>query len=501
VFRSLQARLTLSHVAIILICLVLVGLAALVLLRGYQRNQIYRSLEDRAVLISRLASNEIVLRRLSPQEAIRRLMREPGQDRELFASLYLLDLEGQVIAGSNNRLTGQRFEGLAVTAESAPQWPVRGLRQLESEERVLWVAQPVWRHSEAPRPEGVEGDTGSREMVYILLLTAPNRGAVVAATDLLPRLLWAGVVALVVSFVIAALMAYSIAHPLERIAQAAEEIAAGNYNQQLDISTPQEVARLAASFNRMASQVQATLQSQRDLVANVSHELKTPLTSIQGFSQALLDGTASDEQSRGQAAAIIHEEAGRMRRLVEELLELARLEAGQVTLAREPVDVVELLRTCVARFAPGSDQGGVVVEVQAPPSLPPVIGDLDRLEQVFGNLVGNAITAVMSSSVGMSDRQARVVLRAEQQDGLVVCSVTDNGPGIPAEHLSRIFERFYQVDGSRRREELSPTGRGGAGLGLAIAREIVQAHGGQIAVESVEGLGTRFIVRLPAHLK
>lgn len=192
-----------------------------------------------------------------------------------------------------------------------------------------------------------------------------------------------------------------------------------------------------------------------------------------------------------------------MRRLVDELLDLARLEAGQVTLAREPVDVAELLRACVARLAPQTDQSGVVVEVQAPPSLPPVIGDCDRLEQVFSNLVGNAITAVMSSRVGMADGHrgtARVVLCAEQQDGLVVCSVTDNGPGISAEDLSRIFERFYQVDKSRRREGRPPVGRGGAGLGLAIAREIVQAHGGQIAVESVEGLGTRFVVQLPAHL-
>jgi len=176
-----------------------------------------------------------------------------------------------------------------------------------------------------------------------------------------------------------------------------------------------------------------------------------------------------------------------MRRLVDELLDLARLEAGQVTLAREPVDIADLLRACAARFASVADQAGIGVEVQAPSLLPLVVGDPDRLGQVFGNLVDNAIKHSAGAPGG-----GRVALRAEQQDRMVVCSVTDNGPGIPADDLPRVFERFYQVDKSRAR------GRSGAGLGLAIVKEIVQAHGGRITVESVEGLGTRFAVYLPA---
>jgi signal transduction histidine kinase len=284
-------------------------------------------------------------------------------------------------------------------------------------------------------------------------------------------------------------MAYSIARPLDRIAQAAEEIAAGNYDQQLDISTPTEVARLAMSFNSMSRRVKATLLSQRDLVANVSHELKTPLTSIQGFSQALLDGTASDVAAQERAASIIHEEAGRLRRLVDELLDLARLEAGEVTLAHEPVHLAELLQDCAARFAPQLELGGVVLEVDASPSLSPVAGDRDRLGQVFVNLVDNAL-----KHAGNVPGGGRVMVRASEKDGRVTCSVMDNGPGIPADDLSRVFERFYRVDKSRARR------KSGVGLGLAIAREIVQAHGGQIGVESVEGLGTRFTVVLPAGI-
>ena len=274
--KSLQARLTLSYLLIIVICLILVGLTALLFLRGYQRDLIFRRLEDRAVLASRLVGG-IAQRRPLAEDAIIRLINEGVQGRDLPMSIYLLDTQGQVTAGSNNRLDGQRIEGLAVPegGETSLKWPVRGVRRLAQGDQILYVGEPVWHL----------GESGSREVAYILLLTAPNRGGLAAAAELLPRLFWAGLVALVVSLVVAALMAYSIAHPLERIAQAAEQISAGNYDQQLSISTPAEVARLAASFNSMAGRVKATLQSQRDLVANVSHELKTPLTSIQGFSK------------------------------------------------------------------------------------------------------------------------------------------------------------------------------------------------------------------------
>lgn len=176
-----------------------------------------------------------------------------------------------------------------------------------------------------------------------------------------------------------------------------------------------------------------------------------------------------------------------MRRLVDELLDLARLESGQVTLAQEPVNVAELLGKCAARFAPQAEQAGSTVRMEVPALLPPVMGDADRLGRVFGNLVDNALKQIREAT-----GDGQVVLSAKQQDRWVVCSVTDNGPGIPTEALSRVFERFYQVDKSRAR-------RGsGAGLGLAIAQGIVEAHDGSIRVESVEGLGTRFIVELPA---
>lgn len=480
-FKSLQSRLTLSYVIVVVICLVLVSLAAWVLLRGYQRNVIYSRLADRSLLAPRLTS-EFLRRGALPDDTVDRvaqLMNRGGASR-IF--VYLLDAAGWVVAGSDDKLDGQHLQNLGLRQVPPPQWPVRGEWRVAAGDRLLYLAEPV--------PRAV--DEGQLAQAYVLLVAEHYPAVPVLRTalgDLLPRLAWAGAVALAVSIILAALIAYSISRPLDRIAKAAEEIAAGNYDQQLDISAPTEVARLAKSFNSMSRRVKATLQSQRDLVANVSHDLKTPLTSIQGFSQALLDGTASDDAAQKRAASIIHEEAGRMRRLVEELLDLARLEAGEVTLARELVNVAELLRDCAARFDPQSRQGSVALDVETPLSLPPVVGDLDRLGQVFGNLLDNALKHARHAPGG-----GRVTISAAEENGRIVCSVTDNGPGIPARDLSRVFERFYQVDKSRARRE------SGVGLGLAIAQQIVQAHGGQIGVESVEGLGTRFRVELPVRV-
>ncbi|MGD2206238.1 MAG: HAMP domain-containing sensor histidine kinase [Anaerolineae bacterium] len=477
-FKSLQARLMLSYLLIILVCLALVGLAAWVLLRGYQRSLIFSRLNDRTVLAARLAG-ELLRRGASPQIVVGRLTDQISRGGELRLSACLLEQGGGVVASSNDRICLPPFP--------VPAGPTRGEWQMAGGERLLYVAEPVPRDTEG-NPQGAS---------YVLVLAEPFPVVPVVRTalrDLLSRIVWAGAIALALSVIVAALIAYSIARPLDRIAEAAEEIAAGNYDQQLNISAPSEVTRLATSFNSMARQVKATLQSQRDFVANVSHDLKTPLTSIQGFSQALLDGTARDQAARKRAATVIHKEAGRMRRLVDDLLDLARLEAGHLTLAREPVDIREVLRVCVDRFGPQSRHSGVTLELEVPATLPPVLGDADRLGQVVGNLVDNAL-----KHAGSESEAGRVVLRAKQQDGLVICSVTDNGPGIPAQDLPRIFERFYQVDKSRaRREDASPPGiRSSAGLGLAITQEIVRAHGGQIGAESVEGLGTRFTVELP----
>lgn len=319
--------------------------------------------------------------------------------------------------------------------------------------------------------------------VGLIVLAVPRplaRPYDVLGTSLLRPLSQAGLIGLIVAVVLAVGVAASVARPLRRAAAAAHAIAAGDYSQRVPEHGADEAREMARAFNHMADEVQRVQQTQRDFLANAAHELKTPLTSIQGYSQAILDGAASDPD---HAAQIIYDEAGRMRRLVEDLLDLARIESGQAALRRELVDLVQLLEMVLDNFALRAAEKGVTLLREIFP-LPRVTGDSDRLAQVFTNLLDNAIAYTPSGG--------QVTVHTMQQGDGVAVRIKDNGPGIPAEDLDRIFERFYQVDKSRVRGA-----RKGTGLGLTISREIVEAHGGRIQAESQEGGGTCFTVWLP----
>lgn len=300
--------------------------------------------------------------------------------------------------------------------------------------------------------------------------------------ELLPLFFEGGLIALLLSLVAAFLIAHWIADPLQQVIGTARVMPSVKVGP-VEERGPREVRDLTRAFNSMVVRVQSSQRSQRDFVANVSHELKTPLTSIQGFAQALLDGTAESPDARRQAAEVIYNEAGRMHRLVLDLLDLARLDAGTADLQMAPLDLIAILNAAVEKFSLTVQKQGVSLKVEAASNLPVLIGDGDRLAQVFTNLVDNALK--------FTPRGGTVILRASSAGGEIQVSVSDTGAGIPTEALPHIFDRFYQADRARRGGE-----RHGAGLGLAIAREIVQAHGGRISVRS-GGAGTTFDVFLP----
>lgn len=297
---------------------------------------------------------------------------------------------------------------------------------------------------------------------------------------LLPPLIQAGIVGIVVAFILAALISRTIAKPLQRVAIGAKAVAKGDYGEHVPVSGPPEVRALAESFNVMTAEVRATHQAQRDFLANVSHDLKTPLTSIQGYSQAIIDGAARDPKN---AAQIIFEEAGRLNRMVVELTDLVRLEAGRLSMKSEAIDMSQLAAGVVQKLSVVAKQQGVSLDADTQP-LPHIAGDGDRLAQVLTNLVSNAIK--------FTPEGGRVKVTTRFADEGVVLMVQDTGKGIPPEELTRVFERFYQVDKARGPER-------GTGLGLAITQEIIEAHGGKISVYSKgENRGTTFRIWLPS---
>ena len=468
-FRSLNSRLLLSYVAVIVVCLVLVGLGLLLFAGSLWTRETFWRLEA-AAQATLLALRQTGPLETLPTERLRAQVLKAAEEQEM--RVLVLDARRTVQFDSEKAWEGEQLDLDEVARTPVAPGRVRGTFLAPTGRRGgrwIFAGQMVARRE------------GGRQ---IILFASPRwRMWGWFAENLVPPLVRAGAVALVLSILLALWVSRSVAAPLRRVAAAAEAIARGEAGTRAPVSGPQEVRALASSFNTMADRVEAARQSQRDFVANVSHELKTPLTSIQGFSQALLDGTASTPETAARAARVVHEEAERMRRMVDELLTLARFDAGQMVMARDPVELGPLLRACIEKLAPQAQAAEVTIDMDVPEQLV-VTGDADRLAQVFGNLLDNGVAHTPAGgSVAVAARRA-------DEGHFVEVTVTDTGRGIPADALPRIFERFYQVDKARRRSR-------GAGLGLAITKEIVEAHGGTITAESVVGLGSRFAVRLP----
>ncbi len=260
---------------------------------------------------------------------------------------------------------------------------------------------PFPRRNSLARTTQIAHDASGHLWLYTFKRLTPDRIVLVAAprpsvpvlsifTDqfLLP-VLEAGLIAFLLSLILAFAISRWVADPLQQVVQAAQAYPSGEI-QSLSPRGPHEVQDLTRAFNSMVARVESSQKSQREFVANVSHELKTPLTSIQGFAQAILDDTADTPESRTQAAQIIYNEAGRMHRMVLDLLDLARLESGTADLKMSSVDVQALLQNIVDKFTPQAQKAGVHLALEIPAGLPVLIGDGDRLAQVFTNLVDNA---------------------------------------------------------------------------------------------------------------
>ena len=263
------------------------------------------------------------------------------------------------------------------------------------------------------------------------------------------------------------LLSARITRPIAAMTKASEAMARGDYEQRIDVRGEDEVAALARAFNQMASQVGRSSAAMRQLLANVSHELKTLLTSIQGFSQAMVDDVAEDAEQQRQLAMVISDETGRMRDLIDDLLYLSLIESGEFSLTLDEIDFDALIAAGVRRsgFAAGDAKVSVRQELDGER----LRGDGRRLEQVVGNLLENAVRFAPAGS--------EVVVRSYRDSDEVVFEVRNQGEPIPARDLANIFDRFYQVDAARSDGAHS-------GLGLAIVSELVQAHDGRLSVES-----------------
>ncbi|MEI7555177.1 ATP-binding protein [Candidatus Chlorohelix sp.] len=324
----------------------------------------------------------------------------------------------------------------------------------------------------------IRGDARSVLIVALLpVLPVPN-----VLQDLGPILAMSGLVALLVSLIVGLFIARTISRPLAKATVATQAVARGDYSYFVPPAGSYEIRKMAESFNQMSKEIEQYQRMQRELIGNVSHELKTPLTAIRGFSQAMLDGALRRPEDFARSAEIINNETERMIRLVHSLLDLSRLESGQVKMAQEKLQLNEIIEQSLSTF----EQRALLQEVKLARHLYPVsplLGDYDRLRQVFNNLIDNALRYTPpGGSITVSCRTAGQNL---------VATVSDTGQGISPKDLPHIFERFYQAEKSRSKEH------GGLGLGLAICKEIIHAHHGRIEVSSASGSGTTFTIVFP----
>ncbi len=273
----------------------------------------------------------------------------------------------------------------------------------------------------------------------------------------------------------------SVVAPLRKMTFASQRIAKGNYDERVTVDGVDELAELSNSFNQMAEQLEQVEAMRRQLMGDVSHELRTPLTAIKGYMEGLIDGVVPAEIETFQQ---IHAEADRLSRLVDDLQELSRVESKAYVLDLQPMDISLLVQTAIKRLAIHAREKQIELRSELPVELPYILADIDRITQVFTNLIGNAIAYTPAGG--------SVTVTAKKQANRVQFAVTDTGVGITAEHLPHVFSRFYRVDKSRSRQA-----GGGSGIGLTIARHLVEAHGGSIWVESAgDGQGSKFVFTL-----
>ena len=459
---TLRSRLWLSYAVLILsaLCVVAIGLVI-----GLQRTPIlYRNVVQRLNLAGASLSARIVEPARPTGERAEKLLEREADLRQV-----------RFIVINNNGAIQ-----LDVGPGSGAVLPKLDLQAKVSEDEALQAFTFVDAQGSAWLYTVFSLDNGR------FLVTAAPRPSIslraIFRDELLRPFLQAGFIAGVLALILGLFIGQWISNPLKRMASLARRMETGHY-EAIPLEGPREVQQLGEALNEMAHRVQTSQQSQREFVANVSHELKTPLTSIQGFSQAILDGAVQTPEAMAQAASVIYNEAGRMYRLVLDLLALARLEAGTADLQRAPVDLSVILKGIGDKFSLQAQQAKVTLSLELS-QVPEILGDGDRLAQVFTNLVDNALK--FTPPGGM------VRLSSGLMEGAVQVQVSDTGVGIGADDLPRIFERFYQVDKSRQ----GGAGRG-VGLGLAIASQIVAAHGGEIKASSQPGKGSIFSVRLP----
>jgi two-component system OmpR family sensor kinase/two-component system sensor histidine kinase BaeS len=375
--------------------------------------------------------------------------------------LALADAEGQIVYHTRAERVGQPLS----QTERAQSWPIQAKGAAPEEDEAVGYLHI--RLAPAPKP-------------------SPGRHFFLAWLSRV--LLMVAIIGGVLGILFGVVVSRSLTAPLSRLAEAARAVGAGDFRHRVEVTGSDEVIEVARAFNDMTGQLEQAEIVRRNLVADAAHELRTPLSVLQGNLRAILDDVYTLDKSE---IARLYDQTRLLGHLVDDLRELAQAEAGQLQLDLAPIDLVKLVQDTAATFEPVAEAAEIALSVESPDGLPPAQADAARLGQVLHNLLDNALRHTPAG--GTITLSAGCEENPPDEAAYCWLAVQDTGDGISAEDLPHVFDRFYRADRARSRAT------GGAGLGLAIVRAIVEAHGGQIsaASEGVPGQGSTFTVRLP----
>lgn len=442
--RSLRAKLLISLIAIVLVAVAVAGLsmrsATTGLLNDYVRQgQEQRSRNALTVLASYRAN-------IGAWDGVQPVVERLGQ--VLGVHMIVVDTHNRVVGDSKSQGACDRMFGRDYELD----YPIIiGATTVGT----LYVRECV--------PQGFPSGIEKR------FLYSVNRS-----------LLWTGAIGLLIAIGLALFASRWITMPLRATTSAVRRMQAGDLSQRAQVLSEDEVGELSTAVNQMAENLQRTEQLRRDMIADIAHELRTPLTTMRGNIEAMQDGVLP---LTVDGLKILHEETMLLNRLVEDLRDLSLAEAGQLELHRQMIDPVDLLAREAEIIRAQADEKDIKIILKHDEDLPKISIDPSRMSQVIKNMLSNAIRFTPTGGA--------ITLSASKADFRIILSVSDTGAGIDPEDLPYVFERFYRADKSRARKT------GGAGIGLTIAKRFVEAHGGDIAVESSPGVGSRFSVTLP----
>jgi signal transduction histidine kinase len=308
-----------------------------------------------------------------------------------------------------------------------------------------------------------------------------NRTALQVTYNTIGRFfLWGGLLAIGIALLLTFFLSRRILAPVKALTAAARQFGKGDFSQRVDADGKGEVSELAHSFNTMADNLERDERLRRNMVADIAHELRTPLSNLRGYLEAISDGVVKPDNN---AIRSLNEEASSLSRLVDDLQEVSLADAGEIKLIMQPEEISRPINEAVSALKPKAASRGLTMATELPAGLPAVNIDAHRIKQVMLNLLENAIAH--------TEAGGSIKVSAMEREDRIFISVADTGEGIPEKDLSLIFERFYRVDKSRTRAT------GGTGLGLTIAKRLVEAHGGTIEVRSQLGRGSTFTIAIP----